>query len=188
MKEKELSEEESKASVKEFNAVKGITVAIISGILSSFFNFGIEAGKPITEAAVEAGSNPLFVNNITFVVILWGGLTTNLIWCVYLIRKNKTFSEYFDISKPLKNNYLLCALAGTTWFLQFFFYGMGESKIGSGASSWILHMTTIILTANAWGIYNKEWTGVQKRTLSTFIIGLTLMICSVFIVGIGNAM
>ncbi len=188
MKEKALSPEDSKASVKEFNAVKGIIVAVISGILSSFFNFGIEAGKPITEAAVEGGNNPLFVNNVTFVLILWGGLTTNLIWCIYLIWKNGTFKEYFDKNKPLKKNYLLCALAGSTWFLQFFFYGMGESKLGSGASSWILHMTTIILTANAWGIYNKEWKGVQKNILTIFGIGLFLMIASVFIVGIGNAM
>ncbi len=188
MKEKELSPEQSQASVKEFNAVKGIIVAVISGILSSFFNFGIEAGKPMAEAAIEAGRNSLFVNNISFVVILWGGLTTNLFWCIYLIWKNGTFSEYLDKSKPLRSNYLLCALAGTTWFLQFFFYGMGESKIGSGASSWILHMTTIILTANAWGIYNKEWTGIKKKTLTVFGIGLFLMIASVFIVGIGNAM
>lgn len=188
LKESELSAEQSKASVKEFNAVKGIIVAVISGILSSFFNFGIEAGKPMAEAAIEAGNNPLFVNNVTFVVILWGGLATNLVWCIYLIWKNGTFGEYFDVKKPLKRNFLLCALAGTTWFLQFFFYGMGESKIGSGASSWILHMTTIIITANAWGIYNKEWKGVKKKTLTIFGVGLFLMIASVFIVGIGNAM
>lgn len=186
MKEKAQSDEEGKASVKEFNAALGITVAVISGILSSFFSFGIEAGKPMAEAAVAAGRNDLFVNNISFVVILWGGLTSNLVWCIYLIRKNKSFGEYFDEKKPLMRNYLLCALAGTTWFMQFFFYGMGESKIGSGASSWILHMTIIILTANAWGIYNKEWKGVDKQTLIVFAVGLFLMIASVFVVGIGN--
>ena len=59
MKESELSEEESKASVAEFSLVKGLIIAVLSGILSSFFNFGIEAGKPLAEAAVAAGFNPL---------------------------------------------------------------------------------------------------------------------------------
>src|SRR5438094_9719846 len=82
LKEKELSEEQKQESIKEFNLTKGLTVAIISGILSACFNFGIEAGKPMAEAAVQMGSNSLFQNNVIFVVILWGGLTTNFIWCM----------------------------------------------------------------------------------------------------------
>jgi hypothetical protein len=54
--EKELPEEEKKKSVAEFNLTKGLIVAIISGILSACFNFGIEAGKPMAKAAVAAGS------------------------------------------------------------------------------------------------------------------------------------
>ncbi len=79
MKDGELSKEAQKASVPEFSPAKGLIIAVFSGILSSFFNFGIEAGKPMAEAAVAAGFNPLYQNNVTFVVILWGGLTTNFI-------------------------------------------------------------------------------------------------------------
>lgn len=188
MKEKELSEEEQKKSVAEFSLVKGLIIAILSGILSSFFNFGIEAGKPMAEAAVLAGYNPLFQNNVTFIVILWGGLTTNFIWSAILSIKNKSYTDYFNKSTPIRNNILFSALAGTTWFLQFFFYGMGESKLGNGASSWILHMSTIILTANMWGIYRKEWSDVSSKTKRTIFIGIAVIIMSVFIVGIGNSM
>jgi L-rhamnose-H+ transport protein len=79
-------------------------------------------------------------------------------------------------------------LAGTTWFLQFFFYGMGESKLGNGASSWILHMAFIILVANTWGILLKEWKGVSRRTATTFVIGIATIILSVLVVGYGNAL
>jgi len=186
-KEKELSPEQTKASVAEFSLVKGLIIAIISGILSSFFNFGIEAGKPMAEEAVKAGFNPLFQNNVTFVVILWGGLTTNLIWTTILNLKNKTYGNFVDLKKPLLNNYFFAALAGTTWFMQFFFYGMGESKLGNGASSWILHMSTIILTANMWGLYNKEWKGVSTKTFFTFVTGIAVILLSVVIVAIGNS-
>jgi L-rhamnose-H+ transport protein len=187
MKEKEIAGNGNRPADQEFHIVKGLIIAVISGVLSSFFNFGIEAGKPMAEAAVKAGFNPLFQNNVTYVVLLWGGLTTNIVWTTILNIKNKTYGNFVDKKTPLLPNYLWSALAGTMWFAQFFFYGMGESKLGNGASSWILHMSTIILTANLWGVYRKEWKAVSPRTIRTFILGILILIASVFIVGIGNA-
>lgn len=187
MKEKELPDDVKKQSVSEFSLVKGLFVAVTSGILSSCFNFGIEAGKPMAEMAVARGLNPLYQNNVTYVVLLWGGLTTNFIWCMILNSRNKTFTNYTDKKTPLANNYFYSALAGTIWFLQFFFYGMGESKLGNGASSWILHMAFIILIANGWGIALKEWAGVSKRTKATIVAGIATIILSVIVVGIGNS-
>src|SRR3546814_4659652 len=115
-----------KEVVNEFAVKKGLNVAIVSVILSACFNYGIEAARPMAEAAELAGANPLFRNNVSFVVILWGGLTTNLVWCMVLNMRNRTFGDYTDRKAPLVRDYLFSALAGTTWFLQFFFYGMGE--------------------------------------------------------------
>ncbi len=187
MKERELSDEEKKRTVADFSLVKGLIIAIISGILSAFFNFGIEVGKPMAEAAVEAGNNPLFQNNVTFVVILWGGLSTNFIWTTILSIKNKSYKDFGNKMTPIRRNVMFCALAGTLWFMQFFFYGMGESKLGNGASSWILHMSTIILTANMWGIYRKEWKGVAQKTKLTIVVGIAVILFSVVLVGIGNS-
>ena len=187
MKERDLPEEEKRKSIAEFSLVKGLVVATISGILSACFNFGIEAGKPMAEAAVRLGYNPLFQNNVTYVVLLWGGLTTNFIWCMILNARNKTFSDYTNKKTPLATNYLFSALAGTTWFLQFFFYGMGESKLGNGASSWILHMAFIILVSNMWGILLKEWRGVRVQTRTTIAIGILTILASVILVGYGNS-
>jgi L-rhamnose-H+ transport protein len=184
------------ASGSEFYLVKGLILAVISGVLSACFSFGIEAGTSMGKTANEIwkAANPaeagefLFRNNVIFVVILWGGLTTNFIWCMILNARNKSFGDYTNKKSPLLKNYLLCALGGTTWFLQFFFYGMGESKMGNGASSWILHMSFIILVANMWGIVLKEWKGVSKKTATTIITGIAVIIASVIIVGIGNSL
>jgi L-rhamnose-H+ transport protein len=188
MKEGELSKEDQKASVEEFSLIKGLIIAVFSGILSSFFNFGIEAGHPMADAAVAAGYNPLYQNNVTFIVILWGGLTTNFVWTTFLSIRNGSYKDFANKSTPIAQNLLFSALAGTIWYLQFFFYGMGESKLGNGASSWILHMSTIILTANMWGIYRKEWKGVSTNTKWTITTGIVVIILSVFLVGIGNSM
>lgn len=127
MKESELSQEEKKKTIAEFSLYKGLAIAVLSGILSSFFNFGIESGKPLADAAVEAGFNPLYQNNVTFVVLLWGGITTNLIWTTILSVKNKSYTNFTNKSTPIAKNIMFSALAGGIWFLQFFFYGMGES-------------------------------------------------------------
>ena len=184
----------------EFNLSKGLMIAVISGVLSAFFSFGIDAGKDMASVArtmaveqnypfltQDGGSfKYLFENNIIFFVILWGGLTTNVIWTTALILKNKTGGDFVDKNTPLLRNYLFCALAGTTWFLQFFFYGMGETKIGNGASSWTLHMATIILTANLWGFYRKEWKGVSKKTYNTILLGIGAILLSVIVIGVAK--
>jgi L-rhamnose-H+ transport protein len=187
-KEKEVSDDQKKASIQEFNLVKGLIVATISGILSACFNFGIEAGKSMAVEAVNRGANPLFQNNVIFIIILWGGLTTNLVWCMILNTRNRTFGDYGNKKTPLAANYLFAALAGTTWFLQFFFYGMGESKLGNGASSWILHMAFIILVSSMWGMTLGEWKGVSRVTYRTILMGIITIILSVFLVGYGNSL
>lgn len=179
----------------EYKFGLGLLVSIISGVLSACFNFGIESGKTMADTANELWKNShpgqgefLFQNNVTYIVILWGGLTTNLLWCMILNKRNKTFSDYTNKKTPLLSNYIFSALAGTTWFLQFFFYGMGESKMGNGASSWILHMAFIILIANVWGIVLKEWKEVNAKTRATIFAGIITIIIAVLIVGYGNSL
>lgn len=195
MKDKDLGSSPTDASGSEFKLVKGLIVAIISGVLSACFSFGIEAGSSMGSVANEAwkAANPgegefLFRNNVIFVVILWGGLATNLIWCMVLNSRNKSFGDYTNSETPLLKNYILCAIGGTMWFLQFFFYGMGESKMGNGASSWILHMSFIILVANMWGLVLKEWKNVSKKTTATIIAGIATIIISILLVGYGNSL
>ena len=194
LKEKNLSVLSAEAS-SDYNFGVGIVVAIVSGVLSACFNFGIEAGKPMADVANELwkAANPnkgefLYQNNVTYIVILWGGFTTNFIWCVYLLFKNKTFSDYSKKTAPFSKNLLLCALAGTTWYLQFFFYGMGESRLGNGASSWILHMAFIILIANVWGVILKEWKGVNRSTYAAIIGGIAIIMLSICIVGFAKTL
>lgn len=196
MKDKEIGHDHVDGSGSEYKFGLGIVLAIISGVLSACFSFGIEAGSSMGEVAnnlwkaanPNAGQEFLFKNNVIFVVILWGGLTTNFIWTMILNFRNKTFGDYTNGKTPLIKNYLLCALGGTMWFLQFFFYGMGESKMGNGASSWILHMSFIILIANTWGLVLGEWKGVSKKTKTTITVGIITIILSVLLVGYGNSL
>jgi L-rhamnose-H+ transport protein len=63
---------------------------------------------------------------------------------------------------------------------------MGEHYLGNGPSSWILHMATIIITSNLWGIKFNEWKGVAPKTFRILLFGVAVIIASVFLTGFGN--
>lgn len=185
LKSKEMSDEEKRASVKEFALKKGILIAIFSGIMSACFNFGFEAGKPIENIALAHGTNPLFQKNPTLIFILFGGFLTNLVYCGYLNIKNKTYTDYYTVSgNVLLNNLAFTFLAGFLWFLQFHFFGMGSSKLPAGMAvfGWSILMALNIAISNIWGIILKEWKGVKKKTIIVLIIGIVVLVLSTFVV------
>lgn len=188
MKEAELDKEKQQENVKEFDLKKGLLVGTFCGIMSACFAFGLSAGAPIAENAASHGTDPLFKNNAILPVILIGGFLTNFIWCMILNFRNKSFGDYTDSEAPLSKNYTWALLAGITWYFQFFFYGMGQSKMGKELdfASWTLHMAFIITVGTLWGLYYKEWAGVSKKTMNMLYLGLGIIIFSTVLIGYGS--
>jgi L-rhamnose-H+ transport protein len=88
---------------------------------------------------------------------------------------------------PLVSNYLLCALAGVTWYMQFFFYTMGETQMGAYKfSSWTLHMASIVIFSTLWGVALREWKGAGRTAIRLLTIGLAILVGSTVIIGYGN--
>ena len=89
--------------------------------------------------------------------------------------------------RALLANYLFAAMAGVIWYFQFFFYSMGQTKMGKyDFSSWTLHMASIIIFATLWGLALKEWKGTSRRTQALVGLGLFLLVASTVVVGYGN--
>jgi L-rhamnose-H+ transport protein len=237
-KERVMSPEQQKAAIEEFDLRKGIGVAILSGVMSACFAYGLAAGDPIKTITVQHGTGKLWQGLPVLVVVLVGGFLTNFVWCLILLRRNRTGYQFFHsrirnnglenepiietaldapsrevvehirssapgsaqagllieepptasaFRAPMLRNYLLCALAGTTWYFQFFFYTMGESQMGRyGFSSWTLHMASIIIFSSLWGIGFREWRGAGARAGSLLAVALFLLVASTVIVGYGN--
>ena len=224
-KEREMSEEQKRASIKEFDLKKGLLVATFSGVMSACFAYGLAAGDPIKEITVRHGTPALWQGLPVLIVLLLGGFTTNVVWCVILNVKNGTGYQYFSSEirhpapshnhdvrienvtdapaeemaelalrpqsnparVPLLSNYLFSALAGTTWYFQFFFYTMGETQMGRYKfSSWTLHMASIIIFSTLWGIALKEWKGAGTRTKWLVGFSLLVLVTSTIVVGYGN--
>jgi L-rhamnose-H+ transport protein len=225
-KEDELTESQKQETVKEFEYGKGLAVAILSGIMSACFAYGLAAGKPIGEIAkaqlLARGGSDIWQNLPVLIVVMLGGFTTNFVWCIVLLAKNHSAGQYFGapareggqnilktkISTPLGSewaaegakprnlggrvmllNYAFAALAGIVWYFQFFFYSMGETKMGKyDFSSWTLHMASIMIFATIIGIFLREWQGTSVRTRRLVGAGLFFLVLSTVVVGYGNYM
>jgi L-rhamnose-H+ transport protein len=184
-KEREMPAAQKRIAIREFNLKKGLAVAAFSGIMSACFAYGLAAGDPIKEIALRHGTSTLWQGLPVLVVVLAGGFTTNVAWCVLLNIRNRTGHEYF--SAGTRSNYFFCALAGTSWYLQFFFYTMGETQMGRYKfSSWTLHMASIIIFSTLWGIALNEWNGAGPRTKLLLLASLLVLIVSTVVVGYGN--
>jgi L-rhamnose-H+ transport protein len=211
------SEDRAEAGERDYSFAKGLAVAVFAGVMSSCFAYGLAAGKPIAEIArVQLMAHhrlDLWQNLPVLVVVLWGGFVTNFVWSIFLIVKNHSWAQFAGAPginpmgaakvtgealislelasrltrQTLVKNYVLAALAGVIWYFQFFFYSMGQTKMGKyDFSSWTLHMASIIIFATLWGVALHEWKGTSRRTKSLVALGLFLLVSSTVVVGYGN--
>lgn len=190
-KDAALSPEQKAAAVAEFDFRKGLVVAIFAGIMSACFAFGLAAGEPIKPLSAAAGTGPLWTGLPVLCLVMFGGLVTNALWCAFLILRNRSAGEWCGGGKgagaPLLRNYLLCAVAGTAWYFQFFFYTMGESQMGRfGFSSWTLHMASIIIFGTLWGFAFREWKDAHPRVRAMVWGGVALLVLATVVIGYGN--
>lgn len=187
-KERELTEEEKKETIREFALLKGFAVAVFAGVMSACMALAFDAGETIADAARRGGTK-IFANNPIYIIAMAGGFTTNFIWCMILNVRNKSLGDY--VTGPaglLAANYLLAGLAGVIWYGQFFFYGMGTTQMGReyGFSSWTIHMAFIIVFSNLWGLYFREWKGVAPWTRLLVWTGILVLILSTMVIGLGS--
>ena len=205
-KEREMSEEAKKAAIKEFSFVKGLMVATFSGIMSAGMSYGMAAAGPIADLTQEAGTLKMWSELPRLCVILAGGFLSNFLWCAFLFMKNGTGYQFFashipdepgvkvteEMKKsapnvPMITNYIFCAVAGVTWYLQFFFYSMGETQMGAYQfSSWPLHMASIMIFSSIWGLALHEWKGSSGYTKTVLFVTLFTLILSTMIIGYGT--
>lgn len=226
-KERAMPPEEQQKAIEEFNLRRGFLVALLSGVMSACFAYGLAAGDPIRSLTMHFGTPALWQGLPVLVVVLIGGFTTNFIWTVLLNIRNRSGHEYLasrapvpvhlndppqpleetaltgptagvltsapadvlrdTVRVPLTANYLWCALAGVTWYMQFFFYTMGETQMGSYKfSSWTIHMASIVIFSSLWGIGLKEWKGAGRSAHVLLALGLAVLIGSTVIIGYGN--
>lgn len=193
-----------------------VFAGIMSSFFAFGLSAGTPIAAVAKQSLLEAHRLDLWQNLPVLVVVLWGGFLTNLVWSVALIIRRHSGAQFLGEpgSNPMRpgqvtgrtlqevdpqklsgriapdvlwRNYAFAAAAGVIWYFQFFFYSLGQTKMGKyDFSSWTLHMASIIIFATLWGLFLKEWRGTRLRTCLLVSLGLALLIGSTLVVGYGN--
>jgi L-rhamnose-H+ transport protein len=186
-KEGELSEEQKKASVAEFNFKKGMLVALFSGIASAGMNFGLQSGGPLEAAAKAAGTPDAWCGMPVLVVVLWGGLVVNVVWCLWQNMKNGSFGDY---RKMFRGNFAaiaLASLAGVIWACQFACQKVGEPQMGDlKYIGFAVVMGSSIFFSSLLGIFMGEWKGTGAKTKGCLALGIIVLLASFCVISYGS--
>lgn len=189
MKEKVLGLKQGQLK-SHFNMKKGLLLTLIAGTLSAVWGISLSVGNPISDIAAQHGAGH-FEGNAKLIVSSLGCLFTNLTWFSIVTIKNGSIKKLIKVNEIGKKQYFknfgLSALAGSMWYSQFFFYGLGHVKMGSFMfASWVLHMSMLIFFSYIIGVIMKEWKNVNRTTYLTLIVALLVLLGSFMLMSYGS--
>ena len=93
--------------------MRGLTYCIISGVGSALVNIGFTSGAQLMSAAEQSGASIQSAPNAVWLPLMVAGGIPNLIYCIYLIRKNRSGSRF---AAPQTGGYtILAAIMAVCW-------------------------------------------------------------------------
>jgi len=164
----------------------GLTICVVSGLLSSCANLGFTFGAEYVRRAIEQGAAASMAGNS-----LWAPLTlplfiSNAGYCVWLMKKNKTGGLL--LLKGIPHYWALASLMGFMGIAGFFLYAPGTRDLGPLGTSvgWAVMMSTMVVTANILGFITGEWKGASRKAFGLAVAGVAILILSICVVGYAN--
>ncbi len=169
------------AAIAKPAVARGLLFCVFSGVGSALVGLGLEFGKPLQTAAQHAGASQMWSPNAVWLPLMIAGGIPNLIYCVYLLRKNRT-GDRFGVGGT-SAYWLLAALMALFWFGSTVIYGASTTVLGSlgAVLAWPLFMSLIVITASVWGVLTGEWKGTGRQPLVIMSGGVGVLIVAIFV-------
>ncbi len=160
---------------------RGILFCLISGLGSALVNFGLAYGTPLIDAARRTDTSAIWAPNAVWLPLMWAGGIPNLVYCLYLMRRNKTGNR-FGMSGT-GSYWALAAAMALFWFASTVIYGAAAAKLGELGTvlGWPLFMSLIVITASIWGVMTGEWKNTGKQPLRIMSAGVAVLVGAIFV-------
>ena len=155
--------------------------AIGAGVLSAVFNIGFALAKPIADYGHRAGLNDFSATNLIWWLMLAAGSIANLIFCAYLLFKNRSLAKF--ALPGWTRLFSLAAVMGLFWGGSIFVYGAAATRLGPLGPSigWPLSLATGLLLANAIGIGLGEWRRLPRSTNNLMYTGILVLLGAIVV-------
>lgn len=167
------------------NLIKGLWIALASGVLSAFLNVGFVKAQPVGQLAEAAGTLTRNSSLAIWVVVLWGGFLINAAYAIFLLIKNNSWDSFK--TEGASKAYIWALVAAIFWFGALGIYGQGATLMGDMGPviGWPILLGVSLIVSNVWAYLNKEW---HKNTKSFrwLLFGLLVLIMATLILGYSN--
>ena len=174
------------------NAILGIFVCILAGVLSSGLNIGYHIGSNwgnIAKISEEQFKNPAWMASLSvWTLVFLGGAISSVAFSLILLCKNKTWGRFGAAASG--RNLLFTFIMAVGHFACIFFYGIGSWKLGALGTSvgFAIFQSGSLLLGNGLGLFTGEWKGSSSKSRTWLAIGLAVLIGGIVVLSIGNAM
>lgn len=164
----------------------GLSVAVLSGILSPMLNLSFAFGDPLILQAIQRGTDPVFAANVVWVVALGAGVLVNATYCCYLISRENSWKVLLQ----QRFHYGLALTMAILWSAGYLFYGFGASMLGRLAAvvGWPLMSGMTIISANLWGLYSGEWSNTGRTPVVVMGFSILILCASMAVVAWGDTL
>ena len=151
-----------------------LTIAVVSGVLSSMLNLSLAFGGPIAQASLRSGADTATVSFAVWPVALAGGFIPNFAYTVWLLSRNRTWKL---LGQGIHDAFL-STLMGLLWIGAVAIYGVSTRYLGrlGDSAGWAIYQIAMVLTANIGGVIAGEWKGASRRSLIVLSCGVLVLI------------
>lgn len=167
---------------------RGLLICAASGLLSSCGNLGFAWGESIYGRAVSQGVAAHVAPNA-----LWPILTIPLFLCnagfaARMLMRNGTAARYR--SPRIGINLFWSIVMGLLWMAGMGLYGAGANRLGELGESlgWSILMSSMVLVANALGVFSGEWRGAPRANRRELGLGVVILLTAIAGLGYANSL
>lgn len=164
----------------------GLIICIFTGIVGSAWNVGFAFSGPILRRSATLGAGTLVAPYAVWALILTAGFIPNLLYCAYLLSRNKTWSLFFRTGSS--KEFMLGVVMALLWLSGVAGYGVGATFVGKFGTSigFALFVAAQIFASNGLGILTGEWKGTAPKTRRLVASAMVATLVSVMVLNLGG--
>jgi len=163
---------------------KGLLFCTFSGFGSALVGLGLQYGSRLADVAKAAGASETWKNNAIWLPLMVAGAVPNLIYCIYLMIRNKTGSRLG--ASGTGGYWFLAAIMAVCWFGSTVMYGVSKNILGT-VVAWPAYMSLIVITAMVLGVGTGEWKGSGRKPLQVMFAGLAVLVLSIVVLSLATS-
>lgn len=164
----------------------GLSLCIFTGLFASAFNLGFAFSGHIIHRSLESGAPPAAAGYPVWCLVLGAGFLPNLLYCLHLLRRNRTFTTFGHEGWPREA--LLAVAMAVVWLAGLFLYGWGATLAGEYGTSvgFTLFIAMSVVSSTVMGLLAGEWNSTSKHSRRLLAAGVAAILISVAVLNLSG--